>query len=305
MEIINTIIGTPLGWLMWLCYKLFQDYGLAIILFTLLTKILLFPISLLVQKNSIKMVKMKPQLDALRYQYVDDKDAFVDAQAALYKQEKYSPMAGIWPLLLQLPIIFGLLDVVYKPLKHLLHIPVDVQQVLVDRAVALGAEISSTVQLTVVEMIKACPVDFQDVAVPELLQTISSLQMSFCGINLAETPNILQPAFIWVVPVLAGLSALLMCYIQNKINVLQIEQSALAQWGMTAFMVAFSSFFAFIVPAGVGLYWIFGNLFSIAVMYLVNIIYAPKKYIDYKQLENIKQTIAAENADAKRNCEFS
>ena len=87
--------------------------------------IIMFPISLLVQKNSIKMVKMKPELDALRYQYVDDKDAYVDAQSALYKKEKYSPMAGVWPLLLQLPIIFGLLDVVYKPLKHLLHISAD------------------------------------------------------------------------------------------------------------------------------------------------------------------------------------
>ena len=58
MEIINTIVGTPLGYLMWLCYKIFSDYGIAIIFFTLLTKVIMFPISLLVQKNSIKMVKM-------------------------------------------------------------------------------------------------------------------------------------------------------------------------------------------------------------------------------------------------------
>lgn len=301
MEIINTVIGTPLGWLMWGCYQLFRDYGLAIILFTLLTKILMFPISMLVQKNSIKMVKMKPQLDALRYQYTDDKDAFLDAQVALYKQEHYSPMAGVWPLLLQLPIIFGLLDVVYKPLKHLLHLQTDIQQSLVDRALTLGAELSSTVQLTVVELVKANPADFQGAAGAEALQAVQELQMSFCGINLGETPSIFHPSFIWAVPVLAGLSALLMCFIQNKINVLQIEQSALAQWGMTIFMIAFSSFFAFIVPAGVGLYWIFGNLFSIAVMFMVNIIYSPKKYIDYKVLEEMKQSLAAEKAETKRN----
>lgn len=110
MELINTIIGTPLGWLMYGCYWLFRNYGVAILVFTLLTKVVMFPISLLVQKNSIKMVKMKPQLDMLRYQYVDDSDAFLDAQSALYKQERYSPMAGVIPLLLQLPIILGLLD---------------------------------------------------------------------------------------------------------------------------------------------------------------------------------------------------
>ena len=109
MELINTVIGVPLGYLMRFCWLLVRDYGIAIIIFTLLTKVIMFPISLLVQKNSIKMVKMKPQLEALRYQYVDDKDAYFDAQNALYKKEKYSPMAGIWPLLLQLPVILGLI----------------------------------------------------------------------------------------------------------------------------------------------------------------------------------------------------
>ena len=75
MELINTVIGVPLGYLMRFCWLLVRDYGIAIIIFTLLTKVIMFPISLLVQKNSIKMVKMKPQLEALRYQYVDDKDA--------------------------------------------------------------------------------------------------------------------------------------------------------------------------------------------------------------------------------------
>lgn len=301
MEWINTIIGTPLGWLMWLCYKFLRNYGMAIILFTLLTRVLMFPISLLVQKNSIKMVKMKPQLDALRHQYTDDQDAFLDAQTALYKKEHYSPMAGVWPLLLQLPIIFGLLDVVYKPLKHLLHLSGELQQAIIERALSLGAQAGSTVQLTALELIKAAPSDFADVAGAEVLQAVQALRLTFCGINLAETPNLLQPSPIWVVPVLAGLSALLMCYIQNKINVLQIEQSAPAQWGMTIFMVAFSGFFACIVPAGVGLYWTFGNLFSIGVMYLVNAVYSPQKYIDYKVLEELKRAAAAEKALEKQN----
>ena len=78
MEIINTVIGTPLGYLMRFLYNLFGgNYGIAIIVFTLCTKIIMFPISMLVQKNSIKMVKMKPELDSLRFQYVDDKDAFI------------------------------------------------------------------------------------------------------------------------------------------------------------------------------------------------------------------------------------
>lgn len=306
MELINTIVGTPLGWLMWVCYQIFHHYGAALILFTLLTKVVMFPISLLVQKNSIKMVKMKPQLDALRYQYVDDKDAFMDAQTALYKQEHYSPMAGVWPLLLQLPIIFGLLDVVYKPLKHILHVSVPLQQAFVERAAELMATtveaLGSTAQLTVVEMVRSAPEAFADIAGGQaVIQAIQAMRLDFFGISLTQTPSPYVLDALFLVPVAAGLSALLMCWNQNKINVLQIEQSKLSQWGMTIFMIAFSSFFAFIVPAAVGLYWTFGNLFSIGVMVLVNIIYSPKQYIDYAMLEEIKKTAAEEKIQRRQN----
>ena len=244
MEFINNVVGTPLGYLMRFCYQLISDYGLAIILFTLLTKVIMFPISLLVQKNSIKMVKMKPQLDALRYQYIDDKDAYFDAQSALYKKEKYSPMAGVWPLLLQIPIIFGLLDVIYKPLKHLLHIPKDTITALVNKAAELSGTtadaLGSTAQLKVIEMLQDPTYSeaLSSVAGAENVSSILSLNMNFLGINLSHVPSFTSLDLLFLVPIFAGATALLMCYIQNKINVLQIEQNSLSQWGMTIFMVA-------------------------------------------------------------------
>lgn len=306
MELINTIIGVPLGWLMYGCYWLFRNYGIAILAFTLLTKAVMFPISLLVQKNSIKMVKMKPQLDMLRYQYVDDNDAFLDAQSALYKQEHYNPMAGVIPLLLQLPIILGLLDVVYKPLKHILHLTPELQRAFVEQTARLMSvtadALGSTAQLAVVERVRAMPDAFA--AIPGSAQAIAQIQnlrMTFFGVNLAETPSVHTLDALFLIPVLAGLSAFVMCWVQNKVNVLQIEQNKLSQWGMTAFMIAFSTFFAFIVPAGVGLYWIFGNLFSIGVMFLCNAVYSPKKYIDYALLDEMKRSAAEDKERKKRN----
>ena len=137
MDFIGNILGTPLGYLMKFCYDIIKDYGLAIIVFTLFTKVILFPISLFVQKNSIKMIKLKPELDALKYRYVDDKDALIDAQSELYKREKYSPFMGMVPLLIQLPLIFGLIDVVYRPMKHILHFPQEVIDAFVNKASAI------------------------------------------------------------------------------------------------------------------------------------------------------------------------
>ncbi len=304
MDFINNIIGVPLGFIMRICWKLIGDYGIAIMLFTLITKVIMFPISLLVQKNSIKMVKMKPQLEALRYQYIDDKDAYFDAQNALYKKEKYSPMAGVWPLLLQLPIIFGLIEVVYKPLKYLLQINQETIDLLVVKAAdTLGTTVEalgSTAQLRVVELLSSNPQAFSSFD-STVISSIQGMKMDFFGINLSAIPDIKVMNLLFIVPVLAGLSALLMCWIQNKINVLQIEQSGASKWGMTAFMVAFSTYFAFIVPSGVGLYWMYGNIFSIVVMYLVNLIYDPKKYIDYNALQKLKEEVAENKIIQKRN----
>ena len=57
------------------CYNCFNDYGIAIILFTLLAKVIMFPINILIQKNSIKMVKMKPKIEELKMKYENDKDS--------------------------------------------------------------------------------------------------------------------------------------------------------------------------------------------------------------------------------------
>ncbi len=311
MGIVGEILGTPLGYIMKFCYDIINDYGFSIIIFTVFTKVILFPISLWVQKNSIKMVRMQPQLSALKYQYVDDKDALLDAQSELYKKEKYNPFASTIPLLFQIPLIFGLIDVVYRPLKHILHLP----QGAIDAFTQKTTEILGTTQLASSPelIVMRCMNDqnnyqafmslqngtLQGSDVSAIIKSVQSMNMNFFEFDLAAKPEILSINLLFLIPVLAGLSAFIMCFVQNKINVLQIEQTALARWGQTIFMIAFSTYFAFLVPAGVGLYWIFGNLFSIPVMQLVNIIYNPGRHIDYKTLNKLKLK-AKENNKIKR-----
>ncbi len=317
MGIIGQILGTPLGYVMKFCFDIIGDYGLSIIVFTLFTKFILFPVSLLVQKNSVKMIKMKPELDALKYVYCDDNDGLLDAQSKLYKKEKYSPFAGTIPLLLQLPLIFGLIDVVYRPLRHILHFPTEVITAFTSKASEiLGmSQLGSSPELVVMRCVhdpanadafmslQNGTLQGQDVG--GYMQSMQNINMNFLGFDLSATPSIRVLNLLFLIPILAGLSALIMCIVQNRINVLQIEQGVAAKWGMTVFMIAFSTYFAFLVPAGVGLYWIFGNLFSIPVMYIVNLIYSPKKYIDYKTLNKMKEKAKADQAVAKENNKLS
>jgi YidC/Oxa1 family membrane protein insertase len=297
-----SIIGTPLGYIMWACYQIVKNYGLSIILFTLSTKILLFPVSLKIQKNSVKLVQMKPKIEELKKQYPnkEDKEAFMDAQMELFKEEKYSPAAGCLPMLIQLPIILGLIDVIYKPLKHLLHLPSDIIKALetIAAEVLHADNLGITAQLRVIEMTNdsvyidklAALGNIGGMEGESIIWQIQNVDLDFLGLDLSSVPSITEPGILLLIPALSGLSSLALSILQNRGgNILQAEQGAKSQLGMTLFLTLFSLYFTFLVPAGIGLYWIMSNVFAILQMYLLNKIYNPKKYIDYEALEKMKQ----------------
>ncbi|MBO7217959.1 MAG: YidC/Oxa1 family membrane protein insertase, partial [Clostridia bacterium] len=80
--------------------------------FTLITKIILFPISALVQKNSIAMVKITPQINRLKIKYYGDKDTIADETQVLYKKEHYHPLASLIPMVVQLVMLLGVIEAV-------------------------------------------------------------------------------------------------------------------------------------------------------------------------------------------------
>ena len=124
MSSIITIISSCLGLIINLIYRCIKNYGITIFIFTFITKIILFPLSILVQKNSIKMVKMKPKLDELKLKYQYDKDAFMEAQIDLFEKEKYHPSLGVIPLLIQIPIILGLIYVIRNPSEYIINLEI-------------------------------------------------------------------------------------------------------------------------------------------------------------------------------------
>lgn len=109
---ITEIVSIPLGILLGWCYDLLHNYGLAIVVFTLLTKVILFPVSMWVQKNGIAMVKMTPELNRLKIKYYGDKDTIADETQLLYKREKYHPLASTIPMFIQLILLIGVIGAV-------------------------------------------------------------------------------------------------------------------------------------------------------------------------------------------------
>ena len=112
MEKISELIAIPLGAVMDWCYSFLNNYGLAILLFTLISKIILLPVSVWVQKNSIKMVQIQPAVNRIKAKYYGDADTIAEEQAKMYKDVHYRPMLTLVPLFIQIVLLLGVVAVI-------------------------------------------------------------------------------------------------------------------------------------------------------------------------------------------------
>lgn len=279
----------PLGYVMKFCYSVIQNYGAAIILFTLLSKVILIPVSVWVHKNSIKMVKIQPAINRIKAKYYGDADTVGEEQMKLYKKEKYNPLASLLPLAIQIILLLGLISVIYHPLTYLCGLDGETVSSL---ASLTGADLSQrTVQLSIIEALKS-PIAISSSTLCIAADAARSLNMSIFGVPLSDVPS-LAGGVTLITPLIAGLSSWLLCHIQNRQNVLQAETSRMNRIGTMALSVGISLILGLFVPIGVALYWIFSNLFSIVQQFILNAVINPKKYVDYEELEASREELAS------------
>ncbi len=298
------ILVDILGFIMNFCYKIFKNYGIAIILFTLISKIILLPLSIWVQKNSIKMVKIQPDINKIKINYFGDKDKIADEESKLFKKENYNAFASLIPLLIQILLLIGLVNVINHPLTYILNIPKEISQDMINISVknnSLDVE-SSSLEINVVNDIKSNKYinEYSELLnEKEYIEKINKLNLNFLGFDLTLIASN-ELGISILIPLIAGLSALILCIFQNKINVLQAEQSNWNKYGMMFFSVGLSLYLGSFVPAGVALYWVFSNLFAIIQQWFLNIFINPKKYINYEELEQTNNELKKLNEINKK-----
>lgn len=123
---IGELLGIPLGWVMYWIYEIVNNYGLSIIIFTLLSKLIMLPASYKQQLGTVRMQSLNPKLRQLKKQYANNPQKMQEEQQKLYQQEGVNPMGSCLPLIVTMIILYGILDVVYRPLSHILRISSDV-----------------------------------------------------------------------------------------------------------------------------------------------------------------------------------
>ncbi len=285
-------------------YGLLKNYGAAIILFTVITKVILMPLSVWLQKNSIKMVKMQPEINRIRIEHFGDNDTISDLEQKLYKENKYSAFASLIPLAIQIVLLMGVVEVIYHPMNYILDVPQamieEFNEITLDRVEGIDPE-SSSLQLYSIQEIQNGAQEYRNVSgnpAPEI-EKIESMSMDFLGFNLSWTTSLMWGKTIWV-PLLAGLSSLLLSVCQNAANVLQVAQTRWNRYGMLVLSVGLSLYLGMFVPAGVALYWVASNIIAILTLYGLNWAINPKKYVDYAALNETRGQLASLEANAKK-----
>ena len=282
------IITVPFGYIMEWLYRLTSNYGVSLILFSLIVKLILLYPSLRGKKGMMKMARLNPQLKKLEAKYGDDKEAYQRATVALYKAEGVSPTGGCLWSLLPLLLLFPLYAVVRQPLTYLLHLNADqvakIIEILKNGGVALGESSRSAFYQ---QMVAASHIpEFAEqirAALPGISETaLKGVNFSFLGLDLSATPNFRiwnLEAYDWahiglfLLPLVSAAFQLVASLITQRMNNSvatnekgERDKSADAVNSTAKSMLymgpIMSLWIGFIMPAALSIYWIAQGVFS-------------------------------------------
>ena len=271
------IILTPFAWLLMLFYDFSQNYGIALILFALVIKLVLFPFNLKGKKSMIQMNLLSSKMQQLQKQYGKDRERYNLEIQKLYEKEKVNPMSGcLWSFI---PIIFlmVLYGIIREPLTYLMNVPADMI-----KTVAEITGVANSGTYPQIAMLKAIadPAMMEQVkaALGDAGAGLFSMNVEFLGINLANIPQLnfwsAEGGLVWgniglfLLPLVSVGTSLLSMYVSMKTNQMnrggeQNDQMAKTNRTMMIFMPIMSLWIGFTVPAGLSIYWIAQYIFSI------------------------------------------
>ena len=305
MQLIMKIYGWPLGFIMLGGYMLTgHNYALAITVFTLVTKLALLPLSIKQQKEQAKMAIFQPKLKRIQEKYGNNKERYNEEIQKLYTEEGYNPMSGCLPSLIQFPILFGVIDVVYKPIYHIFRVSNAVIEEMMNVAATAGHVFESHSYYNQIKLLKVIQEETELFASfdQEIITKIADFDMTLFGLDLGVVPQFAltyEGGFNWylILPILCGLFQLAMTFYMQKSNPQQ--QSAGAMNIMLYTMPLMSVYIGFIVPAAAGFYWTLSAVAQFIQSFCFNIFLNPKKLAEQVEAE----ALAAKEAKKQQRAE--
>ena len=291
------ILGWPLGYVMEWIYKLIPNYGWDIILFTLLITVIKIPLQLNQQKSMARMSAFQPMVAEIQKKYRDKPEKQQEELMKLQEQG-YKPTAGCMPMLVNFLVMFGVIEVVYRPLQRIFHIGADALTAAGEALTAMGISFTTVTRDTnIIAQVIAGESTVSSCFTPDQVATITEFgqHMDFFGIDLTRVPQYNLSADnlpLLILPILAIVTMFISTHISMKASGQQMQGSMKATMYMMPLMYLF---FCFTVPCAFSLYYVISNVIMTVQTQVMRKIYDPEKV-----KEEVMAEIAAHRKEQKR-----
>ncbi len=328
MNDMNNIVAVPFGYLLDWLYQFTTNYGVALILFAVLVRLVLLPVTAKSKKSMMKMSRLQPKIQEIQKKYENDTKKQQEAIQALQKEEGASMGCGgcLWSLI-PLLILIPLYQVIRQPMVYMLHEAVEtVEQavkVIKDSNPGLFSNSNFYDQLVAarhlpdfVDALKEAGVNFAN------SNTWQGLNFNFLGIDLGMQPGVPFLAADWkwdwnhigafLIPVLSAGSQVLSMWLSQRTNNSVItnengvqdkeaaknSQAAQSSKVMMWMMPIMSLWIGFTVPAALSLYWFIGGVVAMVENELLTNHY--RKIYDAEDAEKLKKAMERDAIEAEK-----
>ena len=310
MGFISEIFGYLLNWL----YNFFNNYGIAIIVFSIILRIILIPITIKQQQSLKKSAKLQKEMADIQKKYKNNPEKLNQETIELYKREKMSPFSGCLSSILQLIIILSVFFLVSQPLTYMPRMNKEEQAQLVEKYTAEMTESgygqnNNYKQIALLDYVETRYQDLNNQLAQENVENREELEaqreeynklrlnMEFLGLDLSKVPT--QSLNDWKVYIIPGLyvitsviSIKITTMTENKKKKKDIivqnaegkeeepdpmEQMQAMNKSMMYMMPIMSVMIAVIAPLGLALYWLISNVLMIIERLIINKIMEVKE----------------------------
>lgn len=319
MSTIGYYICVPFAWLVRLFYNLTNSYGVALILFTLVIKLIMLPFQMKSKKSMMRMSRVSGQMQELQKRYAKNQAKLQEEMQKLYEEEGVNPMSGCLWSLIPFPILIALYSIIRQPITHFMMLSKDVLQTVVQSAADAGVNLTNIVMMdkaTGTPALKDGLYQLASYGQINLVKAVQEMGLStpegwfdmnynFLGLDLTATPweYVKSFTFTWAVigviliPILAGLSSFVFSKLTMKTQPQADAAGGASMKSMMYMMPLMSVYIAFIMPAALGVYWIAQSVFSLIQEAILN------KTFSAKLSEEEEARFQARQADRQRRME--
>jgi len=276
------LITLPFAALLRWMYGITGSYGIAIILFSLILKLVLLPFQMKSKRSMIRMGRLSGKQAELQKQYANNQQKYQEELAKLYQESGVNPMSGCLWSFLPLFLLLPLYQIVYRPITHFMGLSEEAMATVREAAIAIGYDPSAGSaayeQITLTEFISSHWDSMKNAA-----DGLINVNFNFLGVDLSAIPTTAFQGFtlnrptigLILIPILAAGIQFLFTFVMNKTNGQAQAQNA-SMKVMNLMMPLLSLWWCFTMPAAMGVYWFFNSFFSMIQEVILGKFYTKK-----------------------------